>query len=66
MAKPQTFKWTIEIEIAECWVADGADLTDDQVQDMIETRFGFATSDEVKARVIKAPPKAAIRKAQGS
>ena len=66
MAKPLTFKWTIEIEIAECWVADGADLTDDQVQDMIETRFGFATSDEVKARVIKAPPKAAIRKAQGS
>jgi len=63
--KPKTFKWTIEIEIAECWVADGFNLTNDQAQDMIEQRLSCATSDEVKARVVKAPTKDALAAAQG-
>ncbi len=63
--KPKTFKWTIEIEIAECWVADGFNLTDEHAQDMIEQRLSCATSEEVKARVVKAPTKAALATAQG-
>lgn len=63
--KPKTLKWTVEFEIAECWVADGFNITDEQAQDMIERRLSCATSDQVKARVVRAPSKTAIAAAQG-
>lgn len=63
--KPQTFKWTIQIEIAERWVADGFNLTDEQAQDMIEQRLSCATPDEVKARVVRAPSASALASAKG-
>ena len=61
----KTFKWTVEFEVDETWVADGFDLDDERAQDMIQNDLRLATSFEAKAKVIKSPPAKAIRKAQG-
>jgi len=61
----KTYKWTVEFEVDETWVADGFALDDERAQDMIRNDLRFATSSEVKAKVIKSPPAEAIRKAQG-
>lgn len=62
---PKTFKWTVEFEIDETWVADGFEMTDERANDMIQNALGWATSSEVKARVLKSPDPKKIRKAQG-
>lgn len=59
------FKWTVEIEVDEIWVADGFNLDNDRMQDIMLNELDFASSSEVKAKVIKAPSVASIRKAQG-
>lgn len=59
------FKWTVQIEIDETWVADGFELTADRVQDMLLSELSYAREDEVSARVLRAPSPAAIRRAQG-
>lgn len=61
------FKWTVEIEIDETWVEDGFDLEDDDaVADMIKgSRLGYATSQEVKSKVLKRPPDELVAKAMG-
>ena len=63
--KPKTFKWTVEFEIAHCLVEDGFEMTDAVAQNMIEERLSHAYEGEVKARVVKAPTKKSIAKAQG-
>ena len=60
------FTWTVKIEVAESWVADGFDLTADRAQNMVLTDLGYARSDEVVATIIKAPKASAIAKAQSS
>lgn len=59
------FKWTVEIEVAEVWVADGFDLDDDRAQGMLERELGWAYSHELRSTVLSAPDPAEIRKAQG-
>jgi len=59
------FKWTVEFEIDPVWVADGFNLTDENANLMILSFLSFARSDEVNAKVIKAPDPALIRKEQG-
>jgi len=61
----QTYKWTIEIEVDEAWIADGFDMDDERATDMLGLILGWATPDEFSAKVLKAPPAKAIRKAQG-
>ncbi len=63
--KPKTFKWTVEFEIAHCLVEDGFEMTDAVAQGMIEKRLDYAYEGELKARVVKAPTKKSIAKAQG-
>ena len=58
-------KWTVEFEIDECWVKDGANLTDEIVLDMLEHTLPFAYSGELSAKVIAAPDPKFISKIQG-
>ncbi len=56
---------TVEIGVADVWVADGFDLDDDRAQTMLEQHISWAYSHELRAKVIKAPSPARIRKEQG-
>lgn len=59
------FKWVVEFEVDEVWVADGFEITNDVAAEMIEKRLGYANDSEISARVIAAPDATAIREAQG-
>lgn len=59
------FTWTVEIKVAKFWVEDGFDLNKENIHAQLHRMIPQAYSHEVKARVISAPPKKAIRKAQG-
>jgi hypothetical protein len=65
VSQPKTFKWTVEFEIAHCLVEDGFEMTDAVAQGMIEERLSYAYEGELKARVVNAPTKKSIAKAQG-
>lgn len=58
------FKWVVEFEIDEVWVADGFEMTDERANAMIQSEIGYAYDYEAKAKVLKAPPQSAIRKVQ--
>lgn len=58
-------KWVIEVSVDPLWVADGFEFTKDNVQDHVRQMIRYATGEEVKARVLKAPAKKIIRKLQG-
>lgn len=60
------YKWTVEIAIAETWVEDGFDITDESLHDMMCGVLGYATSTEIRCRVIKRPARQLINKAQGA
>lgn len=62
---PKTFKWTVEFEVPEEWVADGFDLDGDRALDMLNWALPSAGSDGLAVDVLKCPDPAAIRKAQG-
>jgi hypothetical protein len=59
------FKWTVEFEVSDNWVADGFDLTDDRALAMLMSDLGWATPDELGARVIKRPRDEDIAREQG-
>jgi hypothetical protein len=59
------FRWTVEIQVHETWVEDGADFTDNRLHDMLVRRFGWATGNELRARVLTRPDDAAVATAMG-
>lgn len=59
------FRWVVEIEVDEIWVADGFDLTEDRLEEMVLADLSFARSDEVAVKVLRTPDPAVIREAQG-
>ena len=59
------FKWVVEFEVDESWVADGFDLTNDRAHDMLCSTLPYAYGFELKARVLKAPELAHIMRKQG-
>ena len=61
----KTFKWVVEFEVTETWVADGFNITDNKAMSMMEEVLPFASGSEFKARVIKAPAAKLIRITQG-
>jgi hypothetical protein len=61
----KTFKWVVEFEVTENWIADGFNITDQKVTGMIEQALPFASGAEFSAKVIKAPDAKLIRKTQG-
>lgn len=65
MAKPKTFKWTVEFTVDETWVADGFDLDDERAEEMLRNDLRYAYCEELGAKVIKAPSRRSINVAQG-
>ncbi len=63
--KEKTFKWVVEFTVTESWVADGFDLTDERAMDMLQGDLQYAYSHELAAKVLKAPLRTKILKAQG-
>jgi hypothetical protein len=61
----QKFKWVVEFEVTETWVADGFNITQGKAIDMIANVLPFASGAEFKAKVIEAPDPKLIRKTQG-
>jgi hypothetical protein len=61
----KTFKWVVEFEVTENWVADGFNIDQRRAFNMIEGVLPYASGMEIKATVKKSPSEAAIKKAQG-
>jgi hypothetical protein len=59
------FKWVVEFEVTENWVADGFEIDQRRAFNMIESVLPHATVMEIKATVKKSPSEAVIKKAQG-
>lgn len=59
------FKWTVEFEVTEAWVEDGFEITAERALDMLANALPYAYGSELKAKVVKAPAQAIIRKTQG-
>ena len=59
------YKWTVEVQVAASWVADGFNLTNERAHDMLAYDLCGARNTEIKATVIKAPCAKAIAKEQG-
>lgn len=57
--------WTVEIAMDELWVADGFDLTDQGMHDIMTSHFGHVHGHEVKCKVLKRPADEVIAKLQG-
>ena len=58
-------KWTVEIEIADVWIADGFRLDAVELADALDSELlgGFAQEGEIICRVVKEPTQAAINQA---
>lgn len=65
MKSPKWFKWTVEIQVDQSWVADGFDMTDERAHSMLAKTLPFAYGHELKAKVLSAPDPELIAKAQG-
>jgi len=62
----KTYKWTIEIQVADTWVADGFDLSNENLQERIlEKMLPYAHEHERSMRVVKKPHALAIAREQG-
>lgn len=61
----KTYKWTIEVEVAAAWVADGFDLTAERAHDIFTRALPYAYGHEVACRVVAAPDAREIRREQG-
>ena len=59
------YKWIVEFEVSDTWVSDGFDLTDDKAKELLRLWLQYAYDNEIKAKVINAPSKQAIREEQG-
>ncbi len=60
----ERYKWLVEIEVDEMWVADGFNLSDERLHQMLGRELQCAYSTEYSGKVIAAPDPAAIKKAQ--
>jgi hypothetical protein len=64
---PKFYKWTVTLEVAAEWVADGFDFEDDDAVAamLLNGRLSHCRSDEVRGKIITRPDPKAIRKEQG-
>jgi hypothetical protein len=61
----KTFKWVVEFEVAETWVEDGFNLTEEEAKNMMANALPFAYGTEFAAKIIKAPNEKLILQTQG-
>lgn len=59
------FKWVVEFEVDETWVADGFQLNEERAKSMIENALPYSYPSETAVKVLKAPALAKIMKTQG-
>ena len=60
------FKWTVEFEVDEVWVADGFIMTNQRALDMLAADLGWADiGSELSAKVILHPDLDSVAKCQG-
>ena len=59
------YTWTVKISVADTWVADGFDLTEDRLNDILQRELSYAYSTEVKGEIVKSPNADKIAKEQG-
>lgn len=62
---PKFYKWTVEIEVAEAWVADGFDLTDRRAHDIMTHHLSYANGNEIKCKVVARPKDHDVATEQG-
>ena len=59
------FKWVVEFEVTEAWVADGFNLSEEKAKNMLANCLPFAYGTELSAKIKKAPSEKSIRLMQG-
>lgn len=60
------FRFTVEFEIDEIWIADGFFLTADIAMEMLANELNFANvGEELDARMVKVPSLERVARAQG-
>jgi hypothetical protein len=64
-SRTKFYRWVVEIEVHETWVEDGFSLDNERAKDMLAQHLQHAHGSELRARVLEAPPRDAVRKAQG-
>lgn len=62
---PKFFKWVVEFQVDQSWVADGFDPDNEDFHAMLARRIGGAYNHELRARVLAAPAANLVRKVQG-
>jgi hypothetical protein len=63
--KTKSYKWVVEIEVHPRWVADGFNLTEEALINMLSRRLDYAYESEYAAKVLEAPDPKQIRAEQG-
>lgn len=58
-------KWTVEIAVAETWVEDGFDITDERMHDIMTSTLSWAYGHEIACKVLTRPPDEDVAKAMG-
>lgn len=59
------YKWTVEFEVTDDWVAGGFEITSENAKEMLFSLLPRADDYEIDARVIQAPRPEEIAKEQG-
>ncbi len=59
------YTWSIEIQIAAAWVADGFDITDAKAHNIMARHLSWANGSEIRARVLTRPPDAEVAEEMG-
>ena len=62
--KKEKFTWIVEFEVDKIWVADGFDPSSNDFKDMLWNNLSYAYSHEIYARIVKAPERSQIQRAQ--
>lgn len=57
-------RWIVEFVVADSWVADGFQMTDERAVSMIQNELPHAYSHEVTAQVVKSPDPKVIKQLQ--
>ena len=64
-SRTKFYRWVVEIEVHETWVADGFSLDNERAHNMLTQHLQHAYGHELRARVLESPPRDAVRMAQG-
>jgi hypothetical protein len=65
MAEKGYYSWTVKISVHPRWVADGFDLTEERLRDILENVFDYAYEHEYDGQVLNSPDPNQIRAEQG-